>query len=133
MKNEYIVIVGCGRWGAYLANILSKNRHHVVIIDKDENSFERLESNFNGTIISANVEELDVLLQAKMDKADLVIASTESDSTNLMIGQIAKKIYNVPRVIVRVYDPIKVKLFKELDIEIICPTVLAAGQLIHSL
>lgn len=132
-KKDYVVIIGCGRLGSYLGSRLCKEGHTVAVIDKDENSFERLQDHFHGVKISADVEEIDVLLQANIHKADLVIASTEQDSTNLMIAQIAKRIYGVPRVIARIYDPRKTNLFGDLDIELICPTILAAGQLVHSL
>ncbi len=125
-NDEYIVIVGCGRLGSHLASLLSKARKSVVIVDKDEKAFNRLSQDFSGFTIQADAIEIDTLLKAKIDKADVVVTTTNDDNTNIMIAQIAKTIYKVPKVIARLFEPSKQKIYEELEVETLCPTVLSA-------
>lgn len=127
-KDEYIIIIGCGRLGSHLANLLSASKKSVVIIDKDEKSFNRLDSNFSGFTIEADAVELQILKDAKIDKADIVVAVTNDDNTNIMVSQIAKRIYNTPKVIARLIEPNKQKIYENLDIITICPTILSAEE-----
>jgi len=127
-KVEYIIIVGCGRLGANIASLLSKARKSVVVIDKDEFSFRRLSDEFSGFTIEADAIEEDTLLSAKIDKADVLVATTNDDNTNIMVAQIAKKIYNVPKVIARLFEPSRQKVYEEFDIETVSPTVLSAVE-----
>jgi trk system potassium uptake protein TrkA len=125
-KDEYVIIVGCGRLGSNLANLLSKEGKSVVVIDKEELAFERLKDSFTGFTIEADAIEEGTLLDAKVDKADVVISATNDDNTNIMIAQIAKIIYKVPKVIARLFDPERENIYKELGIKTICPTTLSA-------
>jgi len=125
-KDEYIIIVGCGRLGGSIANLLSKEGKSIVVIDKKESSFTKLSDDFSGFILEANAIELDTLLRAKIDKADVVVAATNDDNTNIMIAQIARLIYKVPKVITRLYEPAREEVYKNLDIDTICPTNLSA-------
>lgn len=125
-KDEYIIIVGCGRVGGSIANLLSKEGKSIVVIDKKESSFTKLSDDFSGFTLEANAIELDTLIRAKIDKADVVVAATNDDNTNIMIAQIAKIIYNVPKVITRLYEPAREEVYKNLNIDTICPTSLSA-------
>ncbi|WP_099190304.1 potassium channel family protein [Tepidibacter mesophilus] len=128
-KNEYIIIIGCGRLGSHLATLLSKKGKSVVVIDRDQKSFERLKDSFSGFTIEADAIEKDTLLEAKIDKADVVVTVTNDDNTNIMIAQIAKIIYKVPKVIARLFEPSKQSIYEELGIETVCPTMLSALEL----
>ncbi|MBS4536480.1 TrkA family potassium uptake protein [Clostridium sp. D2Q-14] len=125
-KDEYIIIVGCGRLGSHLASLLSKERKSVVVIDNNEKSFNRLSKNFSGFTIEADAIEEETLLKAKIDKADVIVTTTNDDNTNVMVAQIAKSIYKVPKVIARLFDPSRQEIYEELDIDTICPTILSA-------
>ncbi|WP_052220565.1 NAD-binding protein [Clostridium homopropionicum] len=125
-KDEYIIIVGCGRLGGSIANLLSKEGKSMVVIDKKESAFTKLSDDFSGFTLEANAIELDTLLRAKIDKADVVVVATDDDNTNIMIAQIAKIIYKVPRVITRLYEPAREEVYKNLNIDTICPTNLSA-------
>jgi trk system potassium uptake protein TrkA len=125
-NDEYIIIVGCGRLGSHLANLLSKARKSVVVIDKDEKAFNRLSDDFSGFTIEADAIEIETLKKAKIDKADVIAATTNDDNTNIMIAQIAKTIYGVPKVIARLFEPSREKVYEELEVETICPTTLSA-------
>ena len=126
----YAIIVGYGNIGSCLAQLLSSNENNVVVLDKDLTKFEELDQSFDGLTIEGDGTDQDVLEKAGIDKADVFIATTEDDNTNLMACQIAKQVFNVRRVIARVNDPQRESLFKELNIDaIVCPTTIAAAHL----
>ncbi len=126
-KDQYIIIVGCGRLGGYLANELSESSSNsVVVIDKNADAFERLNVSFSGFTIEADALETDVLINAKINKADVVVTTTNHDNVNIMVAQIAKSIFGVGHVIARLTDPSKEKVYEELNIETISPTALSA-------
>ncbi|ARE88572.1 Trk system potassium uptake protein TrkA [Clostridium formicaceticum] len=129
---EYIIVVGCGRTGSHLANLLSKAGKSVVIIDKEEKKFEKLSEEFSGFMLEADAIEIDVLEQAKIAKADVLITAAADDSTNMMIAQVATKIYEVPLVLARVIDPAEIPVYEALEIQTISPTILSA-QLLYEL
>jgi len=125
---SYVIIVGCGELGSRLANTLSKLRKSIVVIDTDDGAFKRLPDQFSGFTIEGDGVEEDVLLDAEIQRADVVVAATGDDNTNIMIAQIARVIYNVPRVIARLYEPKRARVFEELDISTICPTDLSIDE-----
>jgi trk system potassium uptake protein len=129
-KMEYIIVIGCGRTGSHLANLLSKTGKSVVVIDKEEESFEKLNEEFSGFTIEADAVEIDVLEQAKIAKADAVIITTNEDSINMMAAQIAKKIYRVPLVIAKVVEPSEIPVYEALEIQTISPTMITAEALL---
>jgi trk system potassium uptake protein TrkA len=127
MKNSlYIVIVGCGRLGSGLANQLSRKGHSVVVIDSEEDTFNDLSSDFSGFRIVGDATQLAVLKQAKLKDADIFFATTHGDNVNLMVAQVARKLFNVPQVLARVFDPRREQVYNQLGIETICPTSVAA-------
>jgi len=126
-----VIIMGCGRMGALLANNLSRAGHTVVIIDKNADSFRRLEPGFAGQKITGLGMNDEVLLRAGIDNADAFVAVTNGDNTNVMAAQIAQRIFKVPRVIVRVYDPIRAEAYAQLGIDTYCSTTLGANLLFN--
>jgi len=123
----YVIIVGCGRVGAELAKILEKEGHNVVVVDKNPDSFKRLGSTFNGLTIVGNGFTLETLKEAGIEKADALCAVTNGDNTNIMTAQVAKKIFNVPKVIARIYDPQRADIYRSLGIYTVSGTVLFAS------
>lgn len=127
MKSSlYVVIVGCGRLGSHLANQLSRVGHSVVVIDKNNSTFEDLSPEFSGFRVMGDATQIAILREAKLKNADVFFATTHDDNVNLMVAQVAKKIFNVPHVLARVFDPRREKIFDQLGIETICPTSVAA-------
>ena len=124
-----IIIVGCGRVGSELAKLLSNEGHNVVVIDKTRSSFERLGSTFNGLTLVGNGFDLALLKQAGVEKADAFCAVTNGDNTNLISAQVAKKIFKVPKVLARVYDPQRAHIYAALGLDIISGTILFAAML----
>lgn len=128
MKHKYIIIAGCGRLGQVLAHRLSLEGNSIVVIDNDAESFGFLSSDFSGFTIEGDATEVSVLLKAKVDKADMFFATTNNDNVNLMVSQVAKSVYNVPKVMARVKNPNREVIFHNLNIDTICPTLLAADE-----
>jgi trk system potassium uptake protein TrkA len=124
-----IVIMGCGRVGARLAGLLDIERHSVTILDIETYSFRRLPAEFAGTALAGDGMDEEVLKKAGIDKADVFVAVTESDNHNIMAAQIAKHIFNVPKVLCRIYDPLRRELFSSLGIEALSPTTTFAQML----
>lgn len=117
----YIVIIGCGRLGSTVAMKLSNEGHDIAIIDNDIDNLERLGSGFNGQRICGVEFDNDVLLDGGIDRADVFMALTSDDNTNIMASQMAGSIFKVKRVIARVCEPAKEFIYESLGIETIKP------------
>lgn len=124
-----VVIVGCGRTGARLAELLDAEGHRVTILDIDSYSFRRLAPSFGGTALLGNGIDEESLKKAGIEEADAFVAVTQGDNRNVMAAQIAKHIFNVPKVICRIYDPIRRELYNTLGIEALSPTTIFAEML----
>lgn len=129
----HAIIVGCGRVGAQLADILSFQGHDVVLIDKDNKSFRRLGAAFNGITLEGVGFDQETLKKAGIEKADAFVAVTDLDNTNMMAAEVATKIFKVPQVIARLYNPEKERTYQELEIDYICGTVLVAEEILDKL
>jgi|SRR6187200_662378 trk system potassium uptake protein TrkA len=124
-----MLIVGAGRVGSRVARSMLAAGHEVSVLDEDPLSHERLEVGMDsswedagGRFTVGHGLEIDALLEAGIDEAEVFIASTDGDNTNLVIAQIASKQYEVPRVIVRVMDPARAEWYAEQGLHTICPT-----------
>lgn len=124
-----VVIMGCGRVGAQLASLLDADGHQVTVLDKNDYSFRRLPTTFNGTALLGNGIDEEALKKTGIEEADAFFALTEGDNRNVMAAQIAKHIFNVPRVICRIYDPLRQELYETLGLETISPTTVFAQLL----
>lgn len=128
MKSQRIVIIGCGRLGSHLANLLSSEGHRVVVVDRDAAAFGKLASEaFSGSRIEGDACEPAVLVRAGADRADLVIAATHDDNVNLMAAQVARDWFGVERVMARVYDPAREQSYRALGLTTVCPTRIAGA------
>lgn len=125
-----VIIMGCGRVGAHLAIALDKQGHRVTVIDRLTASFERLGKSYGGnTIIGTGIDE-DVLRSAGIDSTDIFIATTNADNRNIMGAQVAKAIFRVPHVIVRLYDPVRAEAYRSMGLDTICPTTTISGLIL---
>ena len=102
-----VIIVGCGRVGARLAKQLDAEGHQVTVVDQLVSAFNRLGRDFGGNMIVGNCIDEAVLRRAGVEKADCFVSVTNGDNRNLMAAQIAQRFFKVPRVITRLYDPIR--------------------------
>ena len=124
-----VVIMGCGRVGARLAMLLDEDGHQVTVLDNDAYSFRRLPPDFSGTALLGNGIDEEALKRAGIEDADAFVAVTQGDNRNVMAAQIAKHIFNVPRVTCRIYDPLRRDLYSTLGLEAISPTTVFAQML----
>jgi trk system potassium uptake protein len=119
----YIIIGGCGRLGAEIAEQLSQDPDtDVVILDVDPLAFDRLGSAFNGESLVGDCTDRDVLERAGVAKADGLIAATRSDNANLMAVEIATHLYDVPRTIARLFDPERENIYRKLGVRYVSGT-----------
>ncbi|HEX6820373.1 MAG TPA: TrkA family potassium uptake protein [Ktedonobacterales bacterium] len=130
MKAQRVIIMGCGRVGAALANMMADEHWDVTILDQYTSAFTRLGSRFSGTKVIGDGLDGDVLRRVGIEDAACFVAVTNGDNRNIMAAQIAKHTFGVPRVICRIYDPIRQQVYQELGLESVCPTVIGA-KLIH--
>ena len=125
-----VVIMGCGRVGAQLATMLDREGHEVTILDLRSDAFSRrLPPDFNGRALVGNGIDIDMLRRAGIDGADAFVAVTQGDNRNVMAAQIARSVFNVKRVVCRIYDPIREEIYRTLGIETISPTMVGARLL----
>ena len=122
-----IIIMGCGRVGAALASMLDTEGHKVTVLDTDSYSFRRLPESFGGTALLGSGTNEDVLKRAGIEEADVFVALTQGDNRNVLAAQIAKHTFNVPRVVCRIYDPLRQEMYSTLGIEAISPTTVFAN------
>ena len=130
-----ILIVGCGRVGSAVAKRGIEAGHVVSVLDADPLSHERLDRDQTSTWEDAGGRftvgaalEIDGLIEAGIEQADVFLAATSGDNTNLVIAQIAQRRFNVPRVVVRVADPARASWYSEQGLQTICPTQIAIDQ-----
>ena len=118
--------MGCGRVGAQLAALLEKDGHEVIVLDINAGSFSRLAPTFKGTALLGDGTDEDSLRKAGVEKADAFVAVTAGDNRNVMAAQIARHIFKVPKVICRIYDPLREEVYRTLGFEAFSPTTVFA-------
>jgi len=109
-----------------MAQMLSQEGHNVVIVDKNPKSFNRLGSAFNGITITGIGFDPDILKRAGIERADAMAVVTNGDNSNIMASQVAKRIFKVPKVITRIYDPERSVIYRRFGLETICTTKISA-------
>ena len=101
-----IIVVGCGRVGSRLALMLSNYENNVCVIDRDPRAFASLGRDFNGATFAGVGYDEDVLMKAGIDECDFLAAVTQSDNVNLMVVEIARRLYDVPLVAEEIFSKI---------------------------
>ena len=124
-----VVIMGCGRVGAHLATLLDIEGHSITVLDIDAYSFRRLPPEFSGTALVGSGVDQEALRQAGIEESDAFVAVTQGDNRNVMAAQIAKHIFDVSKVVCRIYDPLRRELYNTLGIEAVSPTTIFAQLL----
>ncbi|MEX1178068.1 MAG: TrkA family potassium uptake protein [Nitriliruptor sp.] len=119
----HIIIGGCGRLGAEIAEQLSQDPDtDVVVLDVNPLVFDHLGSAFNGETVVGDCTDRDVLERAGVARADGLIAVTRSDNANLMAVEIATHLYDVPRTIARLFDPEREHIYRKLGVRYVSGT-----------
>jgi len=119
------LIVGCGRVGSTLAKLLVAE-HDVVVVDENPAAFKRLGARFGGGVEVGTGIDYDVLKRAGAEKADGFVAVTDGDNRNVMAALIAQRMFRIPKIVARIYDPPRGQLYRDLGIETFSPTTLGA-------
>ncbi|HHW13520.1 MAG TPA: TrkA family potassium uptake protein [Firmicutes bacterium] len=117
-----VVVVGCGRVGGLLASTLSEEGHDVVVVDRSKAAFASLGSEFNGETVTGTGIDEDVLRRAGIEQAEACAAVTNDDNTNIMAAQVAKHVFQVPKVVARIYDPDRERTYHQLGLETVSTT-----------
>src|SRR3954466_10988865 len=132
----FVVIVGCGRVGSTVAKKMLSEGHDVSVLDEDPEAINQLErgetatwEEQGGSFTVGKALEIDALMEAGIDRADAVVASTDGDNTNLVIAQVAQRRFGVQRVVVRVLDPARASWYEEQVLRTVCPTQIAIEML----
>ncbi|MEE9199116.1 MAG: TrkA family potassium uptake protein [Dehalococcoidia bacterium] len=125
--------MGCGRVGARLATMMDAEGHDVLILDVDSASFRWLPHSFKGQAMIGDGTDEDILRKAETESADAFVATTQGDNRNVLAAQKAKYIFGVPKVVCRIYDPIRREMYRDLGLETISPTTITAELLKNAL
>jgi trk system potassium uptake protein TrkA len=128
-----VLIMGCGRLGARIAATLDAGGHAVTVLDINPSSFRRLPETFTGQRAIGNGMDGIALERAGIQNADAFMAVTQGDNRNYFASQVAREIYHVPRVLCRIYDPVREEIFRDLGLETFSPTSLGSKVMVDML
>ena len=124
-----VLVVGCGKLGSQLSSVLSKMGHDVAVIDNFPEHFDGLSDDFSGYTVSGVPIDQDVLRRAGIEGCDALVAVTNDDNMNVMVCQLAREIFKVPRVLARIYDPPRGSVFSHFGLHTICPNNLSVDAI----
>ena len=132
----FVLIVGCGRVGSAIAKRMIKQGHEVSVLDESEEAHALLDHDLDqtwedsgGRFTVGTALEVEALDAAGIQQADVVVCSTDGDNTNIVVAQIAKKRFQVPKVVVRVLDPYRADWYSQQGLHTVCPTQVAVEML----
>jgi trk system potassium uptake protein TrkA len=128
-----IIIIGCGRLGAGLAEALSQRGLGVTVVDREPTAFQRLGSSFRGETLTGGGFDREVLLKAGIERADGLAAVTASDEVNVVAARLARQVFRVPRVVARLYEPRKVEVYRRLGLMTISQVTWGISRIVELL
>jgi trk system potassium uptake protein TrkA len=123
------IVVGCGRVGSRVARQLDRSGWDVTVIDEREDALHRLGEHWAGGFIVGHGIDVAVLEEAGIEEAQAVVVATNGDNTNIVVGQVAQKHFDVRCVIVRVLDPARADFYASRGLRTVCPTSSAIAAL----
>lgn len=126
------LIIGCGRVGSAVALQLHEEGWGVTVVDENEDALSRLGENWPGSFVVGHGMDADLLRDAGIEDADALIAATNGDNTNIIIGQVAQKRFGVPCVVARILDPNRARFYAERGLNTVCPTSVAIDRLLDA-
>ena len=127
-----IIIMGCGRVGEQLGRLLIEEGQQVTMIDQKPEALARLGPGFKGRKVQGIGFDRDVLIRSGIETADGFAATSSSDNANIVAARIARNLFNVPRVVARLYDPRRAEIYQRLGLRTISSTTWGAER-IHEL
>ena len=125
----YIIVVGCSRVGVTIAQSLESEGHSVVVVDRSRENLQKLGRSFSGITVVGSGFAPEVLKEAGIERADVLLAVTDSDNANIVCAQVAQKLFNLERVFARIYDPARAATYQKMGVEIISETQLVVDAL----
>jgi trk/ktr system potassium uptake protein len=126
------LIIGCGRVGSTIALQLHKEGWDVTVIDENEDALSRLGENWPGAFLVGHGMDTDVLREAGIEEMDALVASTDGDNTNIVIGQVAQKRFGVGCVVARILDPARADFYAARGLRTVSPTKTAIDTLMEA-
>ena len=126
-----IIIMGCGRVGSQVSQLLVRHGHQVTVIDHDANALARLGSEFKGRVVRGLGFDRNALIEAGVETAEGFVAASASDNANIVAARIARNIFHVPRVVARLYDPVRAEIYHRLGLTTISSTVWGAERIVE--
>jgi trk system potassium uptake protein len=127
------VVIGCGRVGSAVAKGLAADSWEVTVVDEREDAAARLGAGWAGGFVVGHAMDTRVLEKAGVEAADAAVVATNGDNTNIVIGQVLQKRYEIGNVVVRVLDPARAAFFAERGLHTVCPTQTAISVLLDAL
>jgi trk system potassium uptake protein TrkA len=124
-----VIVMGCGRVGQQVSQMLLNQGHDVTVIDHDANAIARLGSDFKGKVVRGIGFDRNVLLEAEVETAEAFVAASSSDNANIVAARIARNIFHVPRVVARLYDPLRAEIYQRLGLITISTTTWGAERI----
>ena len=125
-------MIGCGRVGSAVALRLRSARWEVSVVDEREEALGRLGEQWNGEFHVGHGMDIGLLRRAGIEEADAVVVTTDGDNSNIVIGQIAQKQFDVRSVVVRILDPARAEFFSQRGLNVVCPTKNAIETLVEA-
>ena len=126
------IVIGCGRVGSAIALELDRSGWDVNVIDEREEALDRLGDNWSGGFLIGHGMDAGLLRAAGIEDADAVVVSTDGDNTNIVIGQVAQKMFGIDCVVVRLLDPARAEFYSQRGLPTVCPTTAAIDVLTNS-
>jgi trk system potassium uptake protein TrkA len=127
-----VIVVGCGRVGSAVALELRNAGWDVSVVDEREEALVRLGDDWTGEFLVGHGMDLPLLREAGIEDADAVVVTTDGDNSNIVIGQMAQKQFDVRLVVVRILDPARADFFKTRGLNVVCPTQSAIETLTNA-
>lgn len=128
-----ILVIGCGKLGSRLANVLNRQGHDVSVVDNDEAKFEQLDEDFDGMTVVGVPLDMSVLRNAGVESCDAVAVVTHDDNLNITVSQIVKEFFYVDNVVARITDPAREDVFHHFGLKTVCQTNLACSAIYSAL
>lgn len=125
-----IMIMGCGRTGSLLADLLATEGHDITILDLSPAAFNRLSESFPGLAVVGNAVDQEVLRGAGIESADAFVAATSGDNRNILACQVARHVFGVGKVVIRIKDPVRADFYRDLGFDVDCRTCEGAEMLL---
>ena len=126
-----VIIMGCGRVGSQVSLLLARHGHEVIVIDHDANALSKLGTDFKGRVVRGIGFDRNILIEAGVETAEGFVAASSSDNANIVAARIARNIFRVPRVVARLYDPVRAEVYQRLGLTTISSTAWGAERIVE--